>query len=275
MTIQPKVSIIMGVYNAEQTLSESLDSLLNQTYTNWELIMCDDGSSDESYEIAKQYEKRYLYIKLVKNEQNLGLATSLNRCLKYCTGDYIARQDADDRSLPTRIEKEVEILYQYPQYDIVSTGMRFFDEKGTWGEIRLIEEPVAADFIIQSPFCHAPSMVRRKALLAVNGYDVSKKTLRVEDYNLWFWMYANGSRGCNIIEPLYEVRDDRHAIHRRKYSLRVKEAYVRFTGYRMLSLPKSSYVYALRPLIVGLLPASVYKFLRKLRYMRREKIVAK
>ncbi|MDE5413805.1 glycosyltransferase [Alkalihalobacterium chitinilyticum] len=275
MIVQPKVSIIMGVYNAAVTLSESIDSLLNQTYTNWELIMCDDGSSDESYQIAKQYEKKYWNVKVIKNGQNQGLASSLNRCLEYCTGDYIARQDADDRSLPTRIEKEVEMLNQNSQYDIVSTGMRFFDEKGTWGEICPVEEPLAADFIIQSPFCHAPSMVRHKALLAVNGYDVTKKTLRVEDYNLWFRMYANGSRGCNIIEPLYEVRDDRHAIHRRKYSLRVKEAYVRFTGYRMLNLPKSSYIYALRPLIVGLLPVSVYKFLRKLRYMRRQKIVTK
>ncbi len=265
----------MGVYNDAQTLNESIDSLLSQTYTNWELIICDDGSSDESYQISKRYEKIYSNIKVIKNDQNQGLASSLNRCLEYCKGEYIARQDADDRSLPTRLEEEVEILNQYPKFDIVSTGMRFFDENGTWGEIRPVKEPLAADFIIQSPFCHAPSMVRRKALLAVNGYDVTKKTLRVEDYNLWFRMYANGSRGRNIIEPLYEVRDDRHAINRRKYSLRIKEAYVRFTGYRMLCLPKSSYIYILRPLIVGLLPASVYRFLRKFRYMRHEKIVAK
>ncbi|MCL7746084.1 glycosyltransferase family 2 protein [Halalkalibacter alkaliphilus] len=263
---KPKVSIIMGIFNCSGTLRESVDSIVNQSYKNWELIMCDDGSTDDTYRIARQYADQNSNIKVIKNDKNQGLAYSLNHCLQYCRGEYIARQDADDRSLPERLEKEVRILDDNQQYDIVSTGMRFYDEKGFWGEIIPIEEPLPEDFIAQSPFCHAPSMVRRKALFAVNGYDVTKRTLRVEDYNLWFRMYANGSRGCNIKESLYEVRDDRSAIKRRKYSLRLKEAYVRFSGYKMLKLPCTSYIYAIRPLIVGLVPNGLYKSLRRYRY---------
>jgi glycosyltransferase EpsE len=256
----------MGIYNCSTTLGESIESIINQTFTDWELIMCDDGSIDNTYNIAKKYSEQYSNIKVIRNDKNQGLAYTLNHCIQYCSGEYVGRQDADDRSHPERIEKEVEFLNNNLDFDIVSTGMKFFDEKGFWGEIIPIEKPEPRDFVRQTPFCHAPSMIRRKALLDVNGYDDSNKFLRVEDYNLWFRMYANGSRGCNLIEPLYEVRDDRDAIGRRKYSFRLKEAHVRFCGYRMLRLPVSSYVYAVRPLAVGLIPINFYKYFRKLRY---------
>ena len=103
-----KVSIIMGIYNCADTLPEAIDSIVNQTYVNWELIMCDDGSKDTTYQIAEKYQKMYPdKIVLIKNEKNQGLNYTLNHCLQYVTGDYIARMDGDDLSLPTRLEKEV------------------------------------------------------------------------------------------------------------------------------------------------------------------------
>ena len=109
-------------------------------------------------------------------------------------------------------------------------------------------------------------MVRRKSLLDVNGYDTSKKTYRAEDYNLWFRMYANGSRGYNIQEALYEVRDDRNAIKSRKYSYRVNESYVRFHGYKLLKLPRKAYIYVFKALIVGLVPGKIYNKIRRRKY---------
>ncbi|MDQ0256585.1 glycosyltransferase EpsE [Evansella vedderi] len=264
--IQPKVSIIMGIYNCANTLKESIDSLINQTYTNWELIMCDDGSTDDTFFIAKKYADQFENINVIQNEKNYGLAYSLNECIKHASGEYIARQDADDLSRPNRLYKEVSILDRFPQYDIVSTAMAFFDETGYWGEIKSVEKPQPNDFIVQSPFCHAPSMIRRQALLDVKGYRTNRKTYRVEDYDLWFRMYANGSRGYNIQEVLYDVRDDRSAINRRKYIHRVKEAYVRFSGYKLLELPLASYIYALRALVVGLIPSVLYKEFRRRKY---------
>ncbi|WP_078551429.1 glycosyltransferase [Bacillus alkalicellulosilyticus] len=262
----PKVSIIMGIYNCEKTLEESISSLLTQTYSDWELIMCDDGSTDSTLQVAMSFAQRYPNIIVIKNESNKGLAHSLNQCLQFATGEYIARQDADDRSRPKRIQKEVDWLDRQPQYDIVSTGMAFFDEKGCWGEILSVEEPQPKDFIKQSPFCHAPCMVRKEAILAVNGYDESKKTLQVEDYHLWFMMYAQGSKGYNIQEALYDVRDDRNANKRRTFRRRLNEAYVRASGYYKLKLPIPAYLFAFRPLVVGLVPLRVYNQLRKLRY---------
>lgn len=106
-----KITVIMGIYNCEGTLAEALDSLLSQTFTDWNLVMCDDGSSDTTYEIAEQYQTRYSNkINLIKNERNMGLNHTLNRCLEFADGEYIARQDGDDMSMPTRFEKEVAIL---------------------------------------------------------------------------------------------------------------------------------------------------------------------
>lgn len=269
--VNPKVSIIMGIYNCATTLEESIDSLLAQTYTDWELIMCDDGSTDDTYLIAKGYEEKWENIIVLKNPQNYGLAYTLNQCIKVSNGEYLARQDGDDRSLRERLEKEVAVLDNHPELDIVSTGIEFFDENGMWGKILSVENPLPIDLIQQTPFCHAACMVRRKSMLDVEGYNNSSKILRVEDYDLWFRMYANGSRGFNIQEVLYEVRDDRSAIKRREFKLRINEAYARFTGYRSLSLPLRSYSYVLRPLLIGIIPSNLYRLLRRRMY-GREKI---
>ena len=264
--MNPKISIIMGIYNCATTLHESIDSLLNQSYTSWELIMCEDGSTDDTFTIADQYANNYKNVFLIQNEANLGLAHSLNKCIKFSNGEYIARQDSDDISKVDRLARQVQILNYHPELDIVSSGMLFFDENGYWGEINSVEVPETADFIKQSPFCHAPSMMRKKALLDVEGYNTSKKTYRAEDYDLWFRMYANGSRGYNIQASLYEVRDDRNAIKRRKYKYRMNEAYVRFQGYQRLKCKKVSYLYVFRAMIVGLVPSAIYRKMRKRRY---------
>ncbi len=186
----PKVSVIMGIYNCETTLDESISSVISQTYNDWELIMCDDGSQDNTYQLANQYVEKYpKQVILLKNETNMGLNYTLNRCLKIASGKYIARMDADDRCSPERFAVEVGVLESEPDISIVSTDMDFFDESGVWGRISHSEYPTKKDFVYGSPFCHAPSMVRKSAYDAVNGYTESARLLRVEDYQLWYKMY--------------------------------------------------------------------------------------
>ena len=105
------VSVIMGIYNCADALPEAIDSLLAQTFTDWNLVMCDDGSRDATYEVAERYRRTYPErITLLKNEQNMGLNYTLNRCLSVADGAYIARQDGDDVSMPSSFEKEAAIL---------------------------------------------------------------------------------------------------------------------------------------------------------------------
>lgn len=258
-----KVSVIMGVYNCALYLQEALDSLYNQTFQDFEIILCDDGSCDNTYNIALENSKIHNNIILLRNKENKGLNYTLNRCLEYAKGEYIARMDGDDISLPTRFEKEFNFLEKNPDYDIVSCGMIYFDENGEFMRNKVNKYPEKQDLIKGTIFCHAPCMIRVNAYRAVGGYTESKRLLRMEDYHLWFKMYAKGYKGHNIDEALYMMRDDRNATKRRTFQTRLNEVYVRFIGYRMLNLPIYSYIYCLRPILVGLLPEYFYNYLHR------------
>ncbi|WP_075878195.1 glycosyltransferase [Merdibacter massiliensis] len=260
-----EVSVIMGIYNCSLTLDEAFNSLKEQTYKNWKLIMCDDGSTDNTYEIAKKIAENNDNVILLKNDKNRGLNYTLNKCLEYVDTEFVARMDADDISLPTRFEKEISFLKLNRQYSIVSTNMIYFDESGDWGKSNSIAKPEKSDFVKGTPFCHAPCMVRTIAYRKVKGYTVNKKLLRVEDYHLWFKMYLNGYIGYNLEEPLYKMRDDRAATKRRKFKYRLNEAYVKKLIVKDFFLPKYNYIYVLKPIIIGLLPTSVYEFLHRTR----------
>lgn len=263
----PRISVIMGIYNCAPTLAEALDSLLAQTCQDFKVIMCDDGSKDNTAEVAQSYVDRYQekFI-LIRNERNMGLNFTLNHCLEYADTEYVARMDGDDISLPDRFEKEMEFLDSHSDIAIVSTPMIYFDENGDFriggGGGRY---PDKNDFIKGTPFCHAPCMVRTEAYKAVDGYSDDPKLLRVEDYHLWFKMYARGYRGYILSMPLYKMRDDRNAVSRRTWQNRLNEFHVRRIGYSMLSIPWFERFWIFRPLLVGLLPSTVYKYLHRMK----------
>lgn len=254
----------MGIYNCARTLGEALDCIINQTYTNWEVIMCDDHSSDNTVQIANQYLQKYPEkFVLLENKENHGLNYTLNKCLKVANGDYIARMDGDDLCSEDRFEKEADVLDTCEDIAIVSTDMNFFDEKGVWGRTNVEKKPTKESFLYSTPFCHAACMVRKEAYQAVGGYSVSDKLLRVEDYHLWVKMYEKGYKGMNIQEPLYSMRDDRAAQGRRKFKYRLNEAYVKKIAIQDLGLKRRNYVWCLRPIVIGLLPRGLYRILHR------------
>lgn len=255
----------MGIYNCASTLQEALDSLYAQTYQDFEIILCDDGSTDITHQIAYENQQKHNNIVLLKNPHNMGLNQTLNNCLAVAKGEYIARMDGDDLCMPDRFETELRFLEEHPEYAIVSSPMEYFDEQGTFMTGKGKGEIKPADFKKGSPICHAPCMVRKEAYDKVGGYSVSPKLLRVEDYNLWFKMYAAGYKAYMLDKPYYCMRDDRNAKNRRKWSGRVNEHYVMSTGFKALGLPWYYQLYALRPLIIGMLPGFVYDWLHKRR----------
>ena len=260
------ISVIMGIYNCADTLREAVLCIVNQTVSDWELILCDDGSTDGTYAEAERLQQEYPEkIILLKNDHNHGLNYTLNRCLQEAKGAYIARMDGDDRCSPERFAAELQAFREHPEIDIVSTAMEFFDETGVWGIIRHPEYVEKKDFLYGSPFCHAPCMVKKKAFDRVKGYSEAKKLLRVEDYHLWVKMYAAGYKGMNLQEPYYQMRDDRNAMGRRKFRYRLNEAFVKTAAIRRLHLPKTGYLQVLRPILVGMLPAPVYRVLHRKR----------
>ncbi len=237
--VQEKISIIMGIYNCEDTLPVAIDSIIAQTYKNWELIMCDDCSTDDTYKVAEEYKDKYPEkIILVRNETNKRLAFSLNHCLKYATGEYIARMDGDDISAPERFEKQIAFLKQNPNVDLVGTYMRRFDGNVYADVVTVPTKPNKFTLRDTSPFAHATILTYKRVYDELNGYRVAKETARAEDADLWFSFFAAGFCGENIPEPLYLVRENIDAIKRRTFKSRWATLRVAQKGYKLLNYPR-------------------------------------
>ena len=273
--IDSKISVIMGIYNCDNTLEEAIDSIFSQTYENWELILCDDASSDRTYEIAKRYQTEFPdKIFLLRNEKNMGLNFTLNRCLEIAHGQYVARMDGDDISCPERFEKELAFLETNPQFALVSAEMEMFDESGVWGKTSVIPEPKIHDFCKHTPFfAHAAVMIRAEVLREVGGYTIDPRLLRVEDCHLWFKIYAAGYRGANIPQILYCMRNDRRATSRRTWQTRKNGMYMMRVGFKMVKMPWYKYIYLLRggllELIKCVIPSQLYELIYRKKYQRK------
>lgn len=261
----PRVSVIMGIYNSnnEEMIRSAIDSILNQTFKDFEFIICDDGSTDGTYELVKRLTEHDDRVVLIQNEKNSGLAYSLNHCLSIAKGEYIARMDADDISLPERLEKEVAFLDNNKEFAIVGCNVKFFNSNGIWGKRCLPEFPKKASFLFTSPFVHPSILVRAEVMTALCGYRVAKETLRTEDYDLFMRMYSKGYKGYNLQTELYCFREDKNAYKRRAYKYRLDEAKVRYKGFKSLGLMPKAIPYVIKPLIVGLLPQKFLSVLRK------------
>ena len=257
-----RISVLMSVYNNEATVSDSIASIAAQTYADWELLLVDDKSTDGSLRILADWARRDSRIRLIQNERNMGLAASLNRALAEARGEYVARMDGDDISLPHRFEKQVAFLDAHPEHAIVGSSALVFDREGVWETRTCKELPQKEDFLWGTQFIHPSVMMRREALLAVGGYRVCRDTLRTEDYDLFMRMYAHGFTGYNLSEPLLRYYDTRHPKAVR-YRFRISEARIRWSGFRALGLMPAGLPYAVKPLVVGLIPGGLKRRLQR------------
>lgn len=263
---KPKVSIIMGVYNITNNFEQveiAIDSMLKQTFDNFEFIICDDGSSDNSFNQIMMLSKKDNRIKVIKNNKNLGLAATLNKCLKVCKGEYIARMDSDDISDTRRIDEQVKFLDNNLDFSIVGCNAELFDNNGIWGELKHLEYPQKQDFLFGSRFIHPTIMVRKEVYEQVNGYRVSKETVRGQDYDFFMRVYSLGYKGYNIQKKLFKYREDENAYKKRTYKNRINEAIVRYKGFKQLGLLPRGCVFIVKPLIVGLIPKKILRRLKR------------
>lgn len=261
-----RISVLMAIYNCAETLEEALDSLYHQTYQDFKLILCDDGSTDNTYQVAETYAEKHQNIVLLKNEKNLKLAGALNRCLEYADTEYIARMDGDDISLPTRFEKEIHFLDSHPEYAVVSCPMIYFDETGNWGKGKAVEMPTTEIFKYSAPHTHAPCMIRTRVIKEVKGYTDTPKTVRVEDYYLWYKIYKAGYRGYNLQEPLYKMRDDKNAVARRTFQNRWNGSVVKYEVLKSLNISNSLF-YSLADVLKAFIPNFIMKSIRQRRLL--------
>src|SRR6266404_5082859 len=204
---RPRVTVLMAVYNGERYLRESIDSVLRQTFSDFEFIIVNDGSTDSSRDIVLSYNDRR--IRLTDNLENIGLTQSLNRGLLLARGEYVARHDADDISHPSRFEKQAKYLDAHPEIVILGSQARHIDERGRVLSSRLWARPVTEIGIrwvcmFDSPFIHSSVMMRCHILKDnYGGYNPAYD--KNQDHELWTRIvYDHPSR--NLVERLIDFR---------------------------------------------------------------------
>lgn len=204
----PLVSILIPCYNAEAHLEEAMQSILDQTYTNLEIIAINDCSSDATGTILRKMAEQDTRIRVFDNEQNLKLIKTLNKGVALCNGEYIARMDSDDIALPCRIEKEVAFLEQNKDHDIVSSlFLAFHSENPSKKKLHynpLHDEDLRAYILFKSGICH-PAVMIRKRLFSELDLKFELDYLHVEDYALWSKAIYK-TKIANIGEPLLLYR---------------------------------------------------------------------
>lgn len=255
MDSRPEISIIMAVYNCEDTVIESMESILNQSFQDFEFVICDDCSEDNTYEIIRSYADRYPdKIVVLKNERNSKLAYSLNCCLQHARGNYIARMDGDDVSESDRLQKQYDFLVARPDYDLVGTSVSFFDGGEVWGGLRKTAIPNKKDKLGGVCFNHATILVKEAVYNSLGGYTDVARTVRCEDLDLWYKFFAAGFKGYNMEEALYRVRLAPSDMNRRKFRDKINGVKTRISGYRLLGFKWYDYVHLLKPIVAAFVP---------------------
>jgi glycosyltransferase involved in cell wall biosynthesis len=227
MSELPKVTVLMPVYNGERYLKEAIESILDQTFTDFEFLIINDGSTDRSVGIIESYADSR--IRLVDNGENLGLIKTLNKGIDLTRGEYIARMDADDISLPKRLEKQVGFMDSHPKVGICGTWARIIDERGLIKGLRKVPAGRTALTLCwrPSPFIHS-SCIMRSTLLQKNKYSLEYP--HAEDYALWLTL-SRTTGFHNLDEYLLLYRIHGTNIGRKERSLQLQNSYKAFVEF--------------------------------------------
>lgn len=264
----PLISVLMGVlYRRESVnlLERSIRSIQNQTYSNWELLICDDGSTEAPRQYIEKIATRDERIHLIRDCKKTDLASKLNWCLKAAKGMYIARMDDDDWSDPQRFEKQLCVLKDKPAIAFVGSNVRLWRDDRVVGIRELPKNPEIRDFLFVQPFIHPTLMFRRKALEAVGGYCEEPRCLGCEDYDLLLRIYEAGFIGMNIQEPFLVYTLPALGRKKRTMALRWNEGKTRYTRFKSLGLLPTAFPYVIKPIVVGLVPESMLERLKRVR----------
>jgi glycosyltransferase involved in cell wall biosynthesis len=203
----PQVTVLMGVFNGAAYLRHAVDSILAQTFQDFEFLIINDGSTDDSRAILRSYADRR--IRVIENEENIGLTRSLNRGLRLARADLIARQDADDVSHPARLEKQVAFMEANPEIVVVGTQARYINSRGGlirvggWNKLRS-EFGVRWELMFNSPFVHTSVMFRHSVVWQIEG-GYNESFITSQDFELWSRL-SRRYRMCNLPDSLVDLR---------------------------------------------------------------------
>ena len=209
---KPEISVLMPIFNAGRFLKEAVDSILNQTFSNFELLILDDGSTDKSLDIISSFTDNRIHV--FSDNKNKGIVHQLNKGLHHAKAPLIARMDADDIAMPNRLKIQKDLLDDNTDIEMVASSVEIINEKN---EIqKVIHQPSKqADILfsfcrMKNPFYHPSVMYRKRSVKEAGGY--RDKYLHMEDFDLWFRLYRKGIQMSNIEKVLLQYRVHNHQI---------------------------------------------------------------
>lgn len=215
--MEKKVSFIMPIYNAEKYVQQAIESVLNQTYKNFELILVDDISTDSTMECLKKYKDER--IRILHNDKNAGIAYSRNRGMDAATGEYIALMDDDDISMPERLEKQVMFLEEHPEIDFVGGKYQLIDKNGNilYEEKKAYKNPlyIKALFLFQNIYSNG-EMMFRKDTIDRNQIRYAENQYGMEDFK--FWIECSKIGKFSTIDEVFL----QHRVHEQSETVRNK-----------------------------------------------------
>jgi glycosyltransferase involved in cell wall biosynthesis len=211
MKLKPPISILMPVYNSQKYLKESIDSMLNQSYTNFEFIIVNDGSTDNSVNIIEKYQKQDSRIVLINRKENLGIVHSLNEGLDIAKGKYIVRMDADDISAPNRIELQYKFMEDNPQVVVCGCYVKRFGEDDKLCSFYPIEHKECIEYMKTNPPIPHPGAIVRTETVSSNNLRYSEEYPYCEDYKFWFELSKYGEL-ANLNKTLLKYRVNKQQV---------------------------------------------------------------
>ncbi len=267
----PKISVIMAVYNGEKYLKEAVESILNQTFRDFEFLIVDDGSTDETLKILEEYGERDERIRVIRNSENIGLTKSLNKAIKLAKGKYIARMDADDVSLPERLEKQLAFMEKNPEVGLLGTACYEINSKGEIVGDKFhpsSDKELKKTLIKRNPFSHPSVMLRREVFDRVGLYQESIPL--AQDHELWFRVVRD-YKAANLLFPLVMRRYSPNAISVARENEQIFWAQqARKEAINRGQYSKWNYFWLFKIFLVSKIPVSWRKFIRK--YLLKKKI---
>lgn len=261
---RPLVSVLVPAYNAELYISEAIESILNQTFKDFELIILNDCSTDNTKKIIEKYAKKDSRILLINNEENLRIAKTLNKGLKIAKGKYIVRMDADDWSYPHRIEKQVKLMEDNPEIVLSSGNMEICDSEmniKNKSNFPTSDEKIKKVLLQYNPMVHPAMIFKKDTALEIGGYDEEVKS---EDYMFTIDMSSKGLL-ANHPDILIKYRILENSLTGSKMlAIHLATLQCAFTGHLKYGIPitfKTKVITLLRLFIAFFIPSSVWRFI--------------
>jgi glycosyltransferase involved in cell wall biosynthesis len=259
----PNVTVLMSVYNGLPYLEGAVNSILNQTFSDFEFLIIDDYSNDESREKLKRLENQYERIRVILHSKNRGLGYSLHEGVREAQGKWIARMDDDDISCSHRLERQLEYLSDNPDIDVLGSWVEDIDKEGNKIDKRTypVEHSDIERIIWTNPLIHPTVIFRKSAIKSVGSYDPSIR--KRQDYELWFRCLEGGLRFGNVPELLLKYRFTENYYKRNDFGVAWEQAKMGWKGCWRIGASPIAYLGVGVPVLRSMLPRKLNEFVHR------------